>query len=173
MIIDVINGYIDKALRALLAFFMVAMIVAVTWQVFSRFILNDPSNLTDELSRYLLIWIGVLGGAYTLSIRRHLALEILYSRASQKGRFVLSIITNSLVLLISSVAFVYGGMTLTLTTLSNGQISPGIVIFGNNLLIGYIYSVVPIAGVLISYFATLDIISSATSLLKLHQKKNG
>lgn len=172
MIINVINGYIDKALRALLAVFMAVMIVAVTWQVFSRFVLNDPSNLTDELSRYLLIWIGVLGGAYTLSIRRHLALEILYSKAGDKGKLVLAMITNIFVVLLSSVAFIYGGTNLVMTTIANGQISPGIVIFGSNLLIGYVYLVVPIAGVLISYYGTLDIVVSAIGLVKHNQQQD-
>ncbi|MBY8202786.1 TRAP transporter small permease subunit [Vibrio fluvialis] len=80
MIIELINEYINRGLRLLLTLFMAVMIIAVVWQVFTRFVLNDPANFTDELSRYLLIWIGVLGGAYTFSIRRHLALELLSSR---------------------------------------------------------------------------------------------
>lgn len=165
MVITTINGFIDRGLRILLALFMAAMIIAVTWQVFSRFVLNDPSNLTDELSRYLLIWIGVLGGAYTFSIRRHLALEILYAKAGERGRAVLAIITNFFVVLLSSVAFVYGGTELVTTTVANGQISPGIVIFGRHLLIGYVYLVVPIAGLLISYFGLLDMIRAGASLI--------
>ena len=172
MIINTINGYIDKTLRMLLVLFMGAMIIAVTWQVFSRFILNDPSNLTDELSRYLLIWIGVLGGAYTFSIRRHLALEILYAKAGERGRHVLTIITNFFVVLLSLVAFVYGGSTLVVETLANGQISPGIVVFGSNLLIGYIYLVVPISGALITYFGLLDIVNAIHCVITDHQKQD-
>ncbi len=62
MIIELINEYINRGLRLLLTLFMAVMIIAVVWQVFTRFVLNDPANFTDELSRYLLIWIGVLGG---------------------------------------------------------------------------------------------------------------
>ena len=31
---------------------------------FSRYILANPSSFTDELARYLMIWVGVLGAAY-------------------------------------------------------------------------------------------------------------
>ncbi|MCE0495169.1 TRAP transporter small permease [Vibrio salinus] len=165
MNINSINQYIDRVLRILLTLFMAAMIIAVVWQVFTRFVLNDPANFTDELSRYLLIWIGVLGGAYTFSIKRHLALELLSSRYGEKGSQVLSIITNTIVVALSSVAFIYGGYLLVETTVANGQISPGIAIAGKHLLIGYVYLVVPIAGVLISYFGTLDILKAIYQLM--------
>ncbi|MGF1749615.1 TRAP transporter small permease [Vibrio cionasavignyae] len=171
MIIDLINEYIGKTLRVLLTLFMALMIIAVTWQVFSRFVLNSPSNFTDELSRYLLVWIGILGGAYTFSIRRHLALEMISSKVGEKGKNILAIVTNFFVVLLSSVAFIYGGFELVSATLANGQISPGIVLFGHHFLIGYLYVVVPLAGVLISYFGILDMINAAICLAKGTHKR--
>ncbi|BEI25734.1 TRAP transporter small permease [Vibrio fluvialis] len=168
MIIELINEYINRGLRLLLTLFMAVMIIAVVWQVFTRFVLNDPANFTDELSRYLLIWIGVLGGAYTFSIRRHLALELLSSRYGEKGRNVLSILTNLIVVMLSTIAFIYGGYLLVSSTIANGQISPGIVIGGKHLLIGYVYLVVPISGALITYFGVLDIFRAIYFLTQNH-----
>lgn len=165
MIIKLINHYINKALCYTMALFMVVMIAAVVWQVFTRFVIQDPSSFTDELSRYLLMWIGILGGAYTFSIKRHLALELLAPRFGEKGKHILTILTNLAVVIFSSVALVYGGYLLVSSTLHNGQISPGLVIFGDNLLIGYVYLVVPIAGVLITYFGLLEIASAINGLL--------
>ncbi|MDW6002676.1 TRAP transporter small permease [Vibrio mangrovi] len=158
--LEQINTYIDRGLRLLLTLFMAVMIIAVVWQVFTRFVLNDPANFTDELSRYLLMWIGILGGAYTFSIKRHLALELLLSRYEEQGKLVLTIVTNLFVIFLSSVAFIYGGYLLVSSTLSNGQISPGIAIAGKHLLVGYIYLVVPISGALITYFSLLDILKA-------------
>lgn len=172
MIIELINEYINRGLRVLLTLFMAVMIIAVVWQVFTRFVLNDPANFTDELSRYLLIWIGVLGGAYTFSIRRHLALELLSSKYGETGKQVLAVITNAIVVLLSSVAFIYGGYLLVTSTLANGQISPGIVIGGKHLLIGYVYLVVPVAGVLITYFGSLDIIRAIYFLSNNRSQQN-
>ncbi|WP_441258028.1 hypothetical protein ACS18Q_16815 [Vibrio sp. Vf1514] len=62
--------------------------------------------------------------------------------------------------MLSTVAFIYGGYLLVSSTIANGQISPGIVIGGHHLLIGYVYLVVPISGVLITYFGVLDIFRS-------------
>ncbi len=169
MIIKSINSYINSLLRIVLSVFMTVMIITVVWQVFTRFVLQDPSNFTDELSRYLLIWIGVLGGAYTFAVKRHLALELLHSKLGDRGQLILGIFINIVVIAFALVTFIYGGHALVSNTLQHGQISPGIVIGGQHLLIGYVYVVVPLAGYIITYFGIVDII---TSVLMLSSKEN-
>lgn len=166
MMIKSINHYINKLLCGALAVFMGVMILAVVWQVFTRFVMRDPANFTDELSRYLLIWIGILGGAYTYSIKRHLALELIIPHCSLKGKLILGIIINLIVIAFAAITFIYGGWFLVSNTLMHGQISPGIAFGSHHLLIGYVYLVVPIAGILISYFGVIDIISSLLSYLR-------
>ncbi|MFM2480679.1 TRAP transporter small permease [Celerinatantimonas sp. YJH-8] len=142
------------------------MIASVVWQVFTRFVLHDPANFTDELSRYLLIWIGILGGAYTYAIKRHLALEIMMPHFNHRGQLCLGILINFIVILFSSTAFIYGGYYLVKNTLLHGQISPGIAFGTHHLLIGYVYLVVPISGAIITYFGCVDIIKSIASFIK-------
>lgn len=170
MLIKSINSYVNSVLRVVLSIFMSVMIVAVVWQVFTRFVLHDPSAFTDELSRYLLVWIGVLGGAYTFAIKRHLALEILAPRLNHNGQLVLGIIINLVIIAFATVTFIYGGTALVTNTLKHGQISPGIVIGGQHLLIGYVYVVVPLAGYIISYFGTVDVISSLLTLVNKEER---
>ena len=50
---------IDSFLAWTLVIIMSLMVINVLWQVFSRFILGDPSSYTEELARYLMIWVGV------------------------------------------------------------------------------------------------------------------
>lgn len=165
MIIKQTNYYLGKGLELLLAAFMTIMIIAVVWQVFTRFVLQDPASFTDELSRYLLMWIGILGGAYTYSIKRHLALEILSTRLSQKGKDILSILIHLIILAFAAITMIYGGGEIVATTLKHGQISPGIMLFGENLKMGYVYLVVPLSGILISYYAVIEICQLAFSVI--------
>ncbi|WP_329604860.1 TRAP transporter small permease [Vibrio nitrifigilis] len=160
MFIQAMNHLITRILQFVLTAFMVIMITAVVWQVFTRFVLQDPSSFTDELSRYLLIWIGILGGAYTYVIKRHLALELLASRLTVRGQRGLSIFINLIIFAFSAIAFIYGGYELVHSTLIHGQTSPGIAIGSHHLLIGYVYLVVPISGLLICYFGLADIASA-------------
>ena len=50
---------LDRALEHVLVALLALMTVNVVWQVFSRFVLRSPSNFTDELARYLFIWLGL------------------------------------------------------------------------------------------------------------------
>jgi TRAP-type C4-dicarboxylate transport system permease small subunit len=149
---------------------MSAMVLTVVWQVFTRFVINDPSVFTDELSRYLLIWIGILGGAYTYSVKRHLALELIMPHLNFVNKQLLSIFINLLVILFCAVTFVYGGSSYVMDTLQYHQVSPGLSIGGHQLLIGYVYVVVPLSGVLIIYYGVLDI---AESMMNIFLKRTG
>ncbi len=60
---------VDFALEWLLVALMSLMVVNVLWQVATRFLLNDPSSFTEEIARYLLIWVGLLGSAYAVGKR--------------------------------------------------------------------------------------------------------
>ena len=70
-----IRNKIDKVLAKLLIIIMSIMVINVLWQVFSRYFLGAPSSFTDELARYLMIWIGILGAAYVSGRNKHVAIE--------------------------------------------------------------------------------------------------
>ena len=51
---------IDKIVERLLVLILSVMVINVLWQVFTRFFTSNPSSFTDELARYLMIWLGIL-----------------------------------------------------------------------------------------------------------------
>ena len=69
-----LRSLIDSVLEKILISIMSLMVINVLWQVFSRYILSDPSSFTDELARYLMIWLGVLGAAYVAGKGNHVAI---------------------------------------------------------------------------------------------------
>ncbi len=160
--LDQFMNLIRFILEKFLMCFMGFMVLTVVWQVFTRFVIHDPSTFTDELSRYLLIWIGILGGAYTFIIKRHLALEIFLMKLPERTakRFALTTLINLVVVLFTAISFIYGGYTLTKATLLHHQTSPGLAIGTHHLLMGYIYVIIPISGVLIIMYALYDILES-------------
>jgi TRAP-type transport system small permease protein len=48
---------------------MVGVVLAAT---FSRYVLNDPITWSEELARYLMIWIGLVGASVTLRHGEHI-----------------------------------------------------------------------------------------------------
>ncbi|MEX2603130.1 MAG: TRAP transporter small permease subunit, partial [Gracilimonas sp.] len=88
----------DRFLEHFLAGLMAIMLISVSWQVISRYLLGDASSFTDELARYLLIWVGLLGAAYASGQRLHLAIDILPSKLKGKKKYRLAIFINILII---------------------------------------------------------------------------
>lgn len=100
MLIVKFRGLIDKIIQVLSTIIMGVMVIAVCWQVITRYILNNPSTVTEEALRYLLIWVTMVGGAYAYGRRKHLAITALSKRLSFKGQKILDIFVQAMVILV-------------------------------------------------------------------------
>ena len=138
---------------------MTVMVVDVVWQVFSRFVLQQSSSITEELATYLLIWIGLLGGAYALHERAHLGIDLITNRLSEKGKVYSEIITFSVVMMVAIVVFIIGGFRLLYITITLNQISPAL-----QIKVGYFYSVIPLTGLLFVFYSSSAIYNSVVKL---------
>ncbi|MGB7393801.1 MAG: TRAP transporter small permease [Pricia sp.] len=146
-----LRSTIDKILANALVVLMAVMTLNVLWQVFSRFLLGSPSSFTDELARYLLIWIGILGAAYVAGQNRHVAIDVLPKRFSENTQKRLRLIVDWLVILFSLCAFVIGGSRLVYIVYKLDQHSPAL-----QVPLSLVYLVIPISGILIIYYKFSD-----------------
>ncbi|MBT8308585.1 MAG: TRAP transporter small permease [Maribacter sp.] len=144
---------LDTILSRTLVLIMSVMVVNVLWQVFTRYVTGDPSAFTDELARYLMIWIGVLGAAYVSGQHLHVAIDILPSRAKPKTRIKLKMLVTILIILFVFVAFVLGGSRLVYISYILGQHSPAL-----QIPLAMVYFILPISGLLIMYYKIADLI---------------
>lgn len=144
---------IDKILANFLVIIMAIMVLNVLWQVASRFILGSPSSFTDELARYLMIWVGILGAAYVSGKNLHVAIDVLPSRLSEKAQKQLKLIVRILVILFCLGAMVIGGSRLVFITHVLDQNSPAL-----QVPLSVVYVVIPISGLLIIYYKISDIL---------------
>jgi TRAP-type C4-dicarboxylate transport system permease small subunit len=72
--------WIEKALDAVLILMMIVMASAVVIQVVSRYIINRPTSWSEEVARYLFVWITFLGSAVVIRKRRHVDVSVLTDR---------------------------------------------------------------------------------------------
>jgi TRAP-type C4-dicarboxylate transport system permease small subunit len=144
---------VDRLLELALIVVMAAMTLNVLWQVFTRFVLNDPSSFTDELARYLLIWVGVLGASYGVSKRFHLAIDLLPRKLEGVKKARLEIFIECWILAFAAAVMVIGGSQLVSITLQLEQTSAAL-----QVPLGYVYIVIPVSGILIVFYSTLFIL---------------
>ncbi len=147
-----LKAFVDRVLAWACVVLMGASVLNVVWQVVTRFIIGNPSGFTDELARFLLIWLGMLGAAYAVGQRMHLAIDLL-PRALEdkpKARAALGIVLQGCVLLFAAGVMVYGGGNLVRLTTLLGQRSAAL-----GVSLSAVYTVLPLAGAVISFYSLL------------------
>ncbi len=143
---------LDAALGSLLSLLMAALVGSVSWQVASRYLLHDPSAWTEELARYLLVWIGLLGAAWAYRCNAHMGIDLLAGRVGAAGKARLRLISACAVLAFALPVMVIGGASLVQLTWELQQFSAAL-----ELPMAAVYAVIPLSGAIIASYALLNL----------------
>ncbi len=143
---------VDAASRALLALLMATMVASVTWQIVSRYLLDAPSAWTEELARFLLIWVGLLGGSYAYHTGMHLGLGLLAGRLSAGARRVQAVFIHGVVILFAAAVLIGGGLRLIWLTWQIDQYSAAL-----GIPMAVVYLSLPISGAMLVLYAATAI----------------
>jgi TRAP-type C4-dicarboxylate transport system permease small subunit len=152
---------LHAGLKWILIFLMALMVIDVAWQVFSRYVLQQSSSLTEELATFLLIWVGLLGSAYAYREKAHLGIDLISTKLNIRQRLIAELIVLVIIILISITVFIFGGLRLVYITFTLNQISPAM-----QINMGYIYSVVPLTGILFILYSIGFIQNNIQNLAK-------
>lgn len=142
---------------------MAVMVINVTWQVFSRYVIQSPSSFTDELSRYLLVWLGMLGAAYVAGQGNHLAIDILPTKLTGEAKRKLLMVINVIIILFVIPVMIMGGANLVYITYILEQKSATL-----QLPLAYVYMMIPFSGLLVLFYQIADL----TTLIKKQDAPN-
>lgn len=148
MIFTAIKRLVDRVMATITVLLMILLVICVVWQVVSRYVLNQPSTFTDELARFLMIWVGLLGAAYTVGVQRHLSIDLFSQSLSPRRQALLTIIINSIIFLFSGLVMVMGGVKLINRTLETAQLSAAM-----QIPVGYVYFILPVSGLMIMFYS--------------------
>lgn len=77
---------IDRLVDALLAVMLAAMALAVFYQVVGRYVLGRAPAWSEELARFLLLFVTMLGCASALRPGAHISVTMLFDSASPAWR---------------------------------------------------------------------------------------
>lgn len=150
------TSILETFLKTLVAVCMALMVVVVTWQVVSRYALGDPSPWTEEVARMLLIWVGLLGGAYAYRERAHLGLDLLRQKLDAAGRRRLDRFTDLCCGLFAIAVLIVGGSSLVKLTWELKQTTAVL-----GIPMAWVYVALPLSGVLITWFTVTSLLTGA------------
>lgn len=139
---------LDRILAIVLPTLLAVLVAAIVWQVVSRYLLADPSSFTEELARFVLIWVSLLGASYAFRLRMHLGLNLLTEKLTGKPRIVAEFAALCSVVLFAVTVMLVGGGKLMMLTWELNQLSA---VMG--IKVALVYSVIPVSGVFILVYA--------------------
>ena len=102
-----IVSFLDKHLEeVLLAILLSVMTLMIFMQIVFR-VFGWPLSWTEELGRYMFIWMIYLGAASAIRKRKHISVELLDLFLKDNGKFVLNIISNVIFMIFAAILTYY------------------------------------------------------------------
>lgn len=147
---DKLKSIIDKLMEYFCIILMIAMTLLVTWQVFTRYVLNNPSTISEVLARYLFVWLVVAAAAYVFGKREHMCIEYLKDKLPNQVRNVVEILIEVITLIFAGVVMLKGGWSMAIAQMI--QIDATL-----KIPMGIIYSIIPIGGAITVFYSIYNI----------------
>jgi TRAP-type C4-dicarboxylate transport system permease small subunit len=127
-------SFLDKHLEEIiLTVLLSAMSLIIGVQIFMRYIVQSSLAWSEELARYLFIWVSYIGVSYAVKKHAHIRIEaavLLMPKRIHKYIYILS----NIVFLVFAVMVVKEGFVLSMKIFKFGQSSPAM-----GIPMGYIY----------------------------------
>src|SRR5665647_1020670 len=150
-----VKNVLDRVLTWVCVALFAVLVVDVAWQVFARQVLNQPSGWSEELAKYLFIWLGLFGSALVFGERGHIAVDFAVRRLPERVLIVITVMVQLAILTFTCLVLVWGGFRVS--RLAWDQNLPGL-----PLNVGLLYLALPISGILIVFYTLYHLIRILT-----------
>jgi len=96
----------DRIVNWALAVLMAAMVVVIAAQVWYRFVMNDPLDWSEEMGRYLFVWISFMGAAAGVRYQVHLGIDLIHKLfAPETYRYVIIFVNLFIQIFLAALIF--------------------------------------------------------------------
>ena len=159
-----LSFYIDSLIKLvgkISATFVVALILVIVYDAFNRYLFSNGSIFLQEIEWHLFDLIFLLGISYALKHDKHVRVDILYARYSNKTKNILNIFSNFFIIIPFSSVIVYYSYGLVEVSYLQNEVSPN----PNGLCCRYlIKSAILVAFVLLILQSISEVIKSFEKL---------
>ncbi|WP_375749531.1 TRAP transporter small permease [Vibrio sp. HN007] len=152
----VIDWCVERACIAIMAL----LTVLVTYQVVTRYVFDSPSAVSEVLSRYLFVWLVLIGGAYVFGLREHMAITYVRDKFSSKTGVIVDIAVEWAIAFFAYIVMWQGGYKASVRQMWQQDSAL-------EIPMGIIYSALPIAAVLILIYFVINQVKLINKYQKL------
>lgn len=144
-----LDRFLDTAMMALLVGIVSLVLLQISQRYFSLF----PTPWTEEMSRYLFVYLTFVGSAYLIKEKGHITVDVIVERLPRKVRLGVLVVVYLLLMLF---LYIFVGGILELTLSSVGIRASTMSWFS----MSYLYGGVWLGGVLIFVYALIEFLKS-------------
>jgi TRAP-type transport system small permease protein len=109
---DRVQEWITAVVKCVMLVQTATIFIIICVAVFTRYILSFVPSWSEEVPRYLLVWISYLGAALAVKYKEHISLDFFFNlmpvRARQVGHFILNVLigTVGMIMLVFGIGLV-------------------------------------------------------------------
>ena len=137
----VLKDGLTRGLELLIIATMALLVVDVVWGVFTRYALGQQAKWSEELARFLLVWVALLGGALAFRTKAHLGVDYFVNQLHPDARRLTAVVADLVVLFFAGAVLLLGGASVVREALALEQTTPAL-----GWKMGYVYLALPISG---------------------------
>lgn len=153
--LDRLDTGLTRSLELFIVVAMTLLVLDVVWGVFTRYALGEQAKWTEELARFLLVWVAMLGAAVAFGRKAHLGVDLFVESLHPDARRPMTVIAHLVVLLFAAMVFLVGGWRVVSSTLALGQATPAL-----GWKMGFVYLVLPISGLCMTVYSVRRLVES-------------
>lgn len=135
-----LNDVLQRIASIIVSTLMGAITIVIFAQVFGRYVLFYSLPWSEELARYMMVWISALGSAVALRRGAHVGLDILVQRLPGRVRTAVEVVALLFALALTGVLAWFGFKLANFNMMQHSA--------AMRLPMGYPYAAVPTAGLL-------------------------
>jgi TRAP-type C4-dicarboxylate transport system permease small subunit len=147
-----VQKFVDRVLNWFAVVLFLAVFCTVLLQVFMRFCLNAPLVWSEELARYLFMWVSFIGWVFAVRSGAHIRVSIIADNLPFLARKILSVFNFILTIIFSVILCYYGFIMLQ----KNLDVSTITLFFSYAV----VYAAVPFSSVLIIFYSIVRFITN-------------
>ncbi|MCB1741064.1 MAG: TRAP transporter small permease [Gammaproteobacteria bacterium] len=100
-----LRRFVDRLLDFMCALVMSTIVIVTLSQVLNRYVVQHPVTWTDEIARFLAVWVVLLGAARCVREGSHIQIDIIYDLLGPRLQWCISLLVAVLFSILALVLF--------------------------------------------------------------------
>lgn len=146
------NG-MNRTLETVIVVTMALLVADVVWGVFTRYAMGQQAKWSEELARFLLVWVALLGGALAFGTKAHLGVDYFVDHLHPSARKLAAVVSHLVVLFFAGEVLLHGGARVVSEALILEQTTPAL-----GWKMGHVYLALPISGLFVALYTVENLL---------------